>query len=821
MAEPIDSAPRIATTTDGRAYVRMSSGALASVPQDQLASFLDSGQGTLASADDVAAREAEKQYEGTGGRTFLEGIARGASLGLSDIAQTGGAGAGTEIGNYLADAAGLGPQVQATGAGMDAGVESIDRTAQADQAMAEAKAGILGRQQANQGLATAGELGGGVLLSLATGGLGTAPLAARGTTALGKAAYTTLAGGLEGAAYNAAKVADDDFLNDREITAERILMGAGEGLVLGGGLAGATSLLGSGARALTTKAVDALGGEGWAGRYIDQLMGESAYKAAVGRTSKNAIKAADRVGGSEAVGKTLLEAGIDLTADAETVLAQTSQMADDTGQKLGLLAKEADSFGGGGPSRSGLKAEIEERILKPLDEGTFSESTANTVRAKLGRLMDKLSLAERPIKVRGPAGERELTRDAISFGELRDLRKEIDQELGNWNSFVAEKGPLEAYRDTRRVMEEYWMNSAEEAAKKAGREGFADQVASLKRQYSHLALARDQAQEAVTTQLANRATSLTDTLAGVGGASSIGGIPGMLMGVATSQAHRFARERGRGILATALYRARQAAAQGERVLETGATGLLASVRRGAARAPERMASAIPIAGVVLRPSDPASYEETIQHLMKLRDSTSDERRRLDDRLAELATESPEHAAAVKAQVQRTAEFLLDKAGPSDIDVTQPFAHLTPPRHDRGKALELARYARAAQNPQAALKRIADGTNTREDAEALAALYPRLWARFGTKVRSQLAEMKTPPSYSARLRLSEVLDQPMTPFDTQAFQTAIAEASGSTASAAAAEQQPQAKTVSPSNISTTQLSSSSFAAGSDQTLARGE
>lgn len=801
MADPI-GAPQIVNTPDGRAYVRTSSGALASVPQDQLESFLQSGQGSLASAEEVAARDAQKQHEGQGARTLLEGVARGGSLGLSDMVQVSGAGLGTKIGNYLADVAGYGPE--------------IDRTAQTQAAMAEARAGLQGRREANAGAATAGELLGGVGLGIATGGLGTAGIAGNGATTLGRAGYSALAGSLEGAAYGAAKAADDDFLADRDITAERILMGARDGLVLGGGLSGAASLLGSGARAVAQKGVDALGGEGWAGRYIDKLMGESAYKAAVGRTSKNAIKAADRVGGSEAVGKTLLDAGIDLTADAETVLAQTTQMADDVGQRLGLLAKEADAFGGAGPSRSGLKAAIEENVLKPLDEGTFSESTANTVRAKLGRLMDKLSLAERPIKVRGPNGERVLERDGISFGELRDLRKEIDGELANWNSFAAEKGPLEAYRDTRRVMEEYWMNAADDAAKKAGREGFADQVASLKRQYSHLALARDQAQEAVTTQLANRATSLTDTIAGGAGAATIGGISGMITGIASSQAHRLLRERGRGMLATALYRARSAAAQGEQVLDTGAAGLLSSVRRGVSSAPERVASAIPIAGIVLRPSDPRSYENAIQHLQLLSDPSSDERRRLDDHLAELGTESPEHAAAVKSQIQRTAQFLLDKAGPSDVDASQPFAHLKPPTHDRGKAMQLARYARAAQNPQAALKRIAAGTSTREDAESLAALYPRLWARFGTKVRAQLAEMKTPPSYAARLRLSEVLGQPMTPFETPSFQQAIADASSAGASASAQE-----KTVSPSNISTTQLASGNAAAGSDQTLARGE
>jgi hypothetical protein len=769
----------------------------------------------LATGDEVSRALELQQHGASGGRAFLEGVGRGASLGLSDGAQVAGAGLGTEIGNWVADAVGMGPTERATGAGLDAGVEAIDRSGEADAAMAQAKIDLLGRQQAHSGLATAGELVGGLGLGIATGGLGTAPLAAKGTTVLGRAGYQALAGGLEGAAFGAAKAADDDFLADREITAERILWGAAEGAVLGGGLAGGFSLLGSGARAAAGKAKNALGGDGWAGRMLDQTAAESAYKSVVGRTSDRAMKEANRLeGGVKAVGETLLSEGIDLTANAEEILAQVTKRADEVGSALGAKAAELDMLGQGGPSRRGLRDAIEEQILKPLDESTFGEATAATVRGRLQKMMDRLSTADAPIKVRGPKGERTIVRDSMSFDEMRTMRQDLDKELANWNVLTADKGPLKEYRKVRSLMEEYWLNSADEAAERAGITGFADNVKALKKTYSHLALARDQAQEAVTKQLGNRATSLTDTIAGAGGATTIGGIEGMLAGLATSQAHRFVRERGRGYLATAIYRARQAAVRGEEVLEEGAVGLLASVRRGAAAAPERIASSVPIAGVVLRPSEPASYEGVIQHLLRLQDPTSQERRQLDERAADLAMESPEHAAALTAQVQRTADFLVSKAGNSSVNLSQPFGHLVPPKHDRGKALTLARYARAAQNPEATLKRISSGTSTREDLETMRELYPRMWARFGTKVRARLAEAKTPPSYAARLRLSEVLGQPMTPFETPGFQAAIAASNGASAEA-------EAKSVSPSNISTTKLANSSFAAGSDQALARGE
>src|SRR5690606_29805230 len=162
------------------------------------------------------------------------------------------------------------------------------------------------------------------------------------------AGYSAAAGLLEGAAFGAAKAVNEDFLADREITAERIIFAAGEGALLGGALGGGASLLGSGLKAGARKLSGALGEGSSLGGYLDKLAGESAYKAAVGRTSKQSMKAADRQGGAEAVGKTLLDQGIDLTADAETILRQTAEKADDVGSRLGTLVKQADEFGTGG-----------------------------------------------------------------------------------------------------------------------------------------------------------------------------------------------------------------------------------------------------------------------------------------------------------------------------------------------------------------------------------------------------------------------------------------------------------------------------------------
>lgn len=782
------------------------SGKLVTIPEEQAADAQLQGY-KLTSAEQRAEEALQAQHGDSAGRAFLEGVGRGGTFGVTDIVQAEGAGLGTRLGNYLAD-------LSFGNGGADEEQLALDREATAARAVEEAKSDILGRQQANRTAAGIGELGGALGLGIATGGLGTSGLASSGSSVLGKAAYSALAGGLEGAAFGAAKAANDDYLNDREITAERIMLGARDGALLGGAFGAGGSLIGSGAKAVASKVGGLFGGASGAGKYLDDLAGESAYKAATGRTSKASIKQADRQGGAAAVGKTLLNEGIDLTGDAESILAQTTAKADEVGSALGAVAKQADAFGTGGPSKTGLKEALESKVMAPLREGTFTDSTANTVQAKLQKLFDYLSPSD--VTARGVDGaKRAINRDALSFQDLRKIRQELDQELANWNSVAAEKGPLEAYRNARRVMEDYWLESAEEAAKKAGKEGFAAEVKGLKQRYAHLALARDQAQEAVQTQLANRATSLTDTLAGVGGGATVGGPLGFLAGIASSQAHRFVRERGRGVLATAVYRARQAATRGEQVMDDAAGGLISNTRRGIKVTADAARDAVPIGGVMLNPRDPKSYEQTIDHLIKLQDKNSQERMALNDRHADLALEDPDAAAAMDAHTQRTIDFLVDKAGPSGVDYSNPFAHLSGPKHDREKAVDLARYARAAQNPSAAFERVASGKYTRHDLETLKELYPRQWSRFGAKVRAQLTELKKAPDYRTQVALGRVLDQPVSAFEQPGFQEAIS------AMDAASPTSPTQQT--PSNVSTTQLAhaQADTTTGSDQILARGQ
>ena len=177
--------------------------------------------------DETEATEIKTRREAQSGTGMVTGLAeagaRGLSLGLSDVALT-------ELG---VDAA-----------GMEARRENL---------------GTLG---------TGAEIVGAVAPSLVSGGAGAvgtaarltpAGLAARGGASLGRGVSAALGGGraaglaglsaagaVEGALQGAGQVLSEDALGDRELSAERMLAGAGRGAALGGLIGGGVGAAGMG-----------------------------------------------------------------------------------------------------------------------------------------------------------------------------------------------------------------------------------------------------------------------------------------------------------------------------------------------------------------------------------------------------------------------------------------------------------------------------------------------------------------------------------------------------------------------------------------------
>lgn len=307
MAEPQSPAAPV-TTQDGRAYVKTASGDLASVPVEQLDQFLQEGRGALASSEDVAAREAQRQHgEGIGNElaAFGEGALSGATVGLSDVAA-----------KYVAPeyAAGLAARREynpiAAGAGEVTGLVGSTLLTGGESLLAKGAAAATAPARALTGLGT-----------LATEATAKALGAEAARGILGQAVRTSAAyavgGAVEGALFGAAKAVTDDYLMDHEVTAERVMAGAGTNAVWGGALGGGFGL-----------AAGLLGGSA---RKIGDIFNRSEADKAAARSVDDVLSTPEAVSDATAVGGARAEARVssaEMTSD-QKVMQQLGYQSDD------------------------------------------------------------------------------------------------------------------------------------------------------------------------------------------------------------------------------------------------------------------------------------------------------------------------------------------------------------------------------------------------------------------------------------------------------------------------------------------------------------
>jgi hypothetical protein len=418
-----------AALRDGTAFVDQSSpltmidetGAPVRIKPAELDAALARGY----SFDDPAAVEARKiRRERTTGvqvaLSALEGGARGATLGLSDVALT------TALGDEYRDGARARKQANPVVSGVAEVAGAVGGTL--------ATGGLTGAIAAPaRGAAAAGRLAEGGTLAAARA------LGYRGATGLGRltarAASLGAAGATEGAFYGAGQAISRAALDGSEITAEKVLGSMGDGAFLGAAAGGS---LGAGAEALKSGG-RALLGASRKSRTLREgaldLRNESAIKAIGGIQSdfqKLGKTAARREARVRDIGNELFEyrfkAGekqgekiFQFARSPDDFVDDLVQAREETGQALGKLRDRIDSALEQRPDLAvNLRAyldEVEEQVLKPL-----RESNVPAVRARANKVDEQLAIIrqrlESPVDALNEQGVLALRQTG---GQMRDL----------------------------------------------------------------------------------------------------------------------------------------------------------------------------------------------------------------------------------------------------------------------------------------------------------------------------------------------------------------------------------------------------------------
>lgn len=707
-------------------------------------------------------REAELQAEYGGAQnqaiTAGQGGLRGLTLGLSDAA-------GAALTGGLLAAGDGAPQLTPEARQR---IAELNRTRAPEQQIAlpeeQSDFGIgygaareyqRGLQEANPGTALSSELGGALLgggAGLVRGGAGAvlaatpAGLASRAAFGAAEATGARLGGGMlgrvggmaaggavEGAIAGAAQQVADavpEFSTDPIEAAEHILYGAGEGAILGAALGAGASVLTEGAGALIRGAAKTAGGvlPDMSTQGMRDFAYESATKAAIGRTNIAAIREASRYGGTREIGKTLLEDGIVSTGDnVQAILQKATAGEERYGQKIGELVAHLDEAGVQ-PDTRAIAARIRAEVIDPLIASPSSRARGEALAKHFEPLLMELDNTDGMFR---------------GFQGLWNERRVLDRE--EKAAFAQLSPTADGIKAVRRSFESSFTDLAEQ---QGGGGEWRAAYQEAKRRYSHTRFAADQAGKAIESQQSNRWFSPSDY--GMAGVGAIAGDP--LSGVAVGLANKVARERGRATVAAGMNWLANFADQAQQ--KSALVAMTANGQQGVARAAQQLVTNAGRAkyaagGAITSKFTEQDFLGAVAEARELGDPNSETSQELASNAQQLDMINPGMGTAYAIAARARGQLISSKLPKPPSEAIFGPAPVLDPVTDR----KLRRTVRALYRPKEALVRIAAGTHSPEDVEAIRDGFPAMYRRFRNETEQQFRQLKKPPNLETRLRIA--------------------------------------------------------------------
>lgn len=744
--------------------VRTGTGEIRELAPEEAEQQILTGRGEVVPRGDLVDYEERQIYESGAGQAAAAaaGLARGATVGLSDVA------------------------AGAVDPSLPGGLQRL--------------------RQANPGTSLATELGGNVATLLATGGAsGLGQGAARGAMALGAAEGGLAARALSGAAIGAAEMGvleagqelSQATLQERETSAAKVAEAFGHGALLGGVFGGALPVVGALASGATSAAKRAAGA---VAERVAPGGGRPFAEEAMAYAREKTLKA---TGGTQTQLGKILDASPELRAAADDILTRNAPRAvgkaegavvsraemqagieaarQEIGAEMGAALRAIDTNARGvGADISGIVARAKSEVLAPLEANVFAGAESRAV-AKQIRELEKLQDYR------------------VGFESLHDLSSQLGKVIRK-NPTSAAAEDLKAFRS---LLEEEIVTGANRVSAEIGGD-IAGQYATARTRYAAAKLLEDAVATGVKAEAKNLTFSLSSMIAGgsgtslgatVGGAvagpagAAVGGIVGGATGAVLANLNkRF----GDQVVSQAL----RAYAQGEtRTLSALVDGALSGsvatyLKKGAGAATTAATRAAnPIASKAdadtrellfgkATPVDPkrkalpmaqrvqnaaagverggATPQQVRQAATRLQQSAEGQKVRIEEAMRYAP---PEVAAVLRGQLaasERVHAYLLSKIPQSSNQKHSLTPQAEGPRMSAAEVAALVTAARVASNPWSVLDSMEKGTLDREEVEALKATAPTVYASLIGAVDTELKARTEPLPYRQAIQLSLLL-----------------------------------------------------------------
>lgn len=706
-------------------------------------------------SDEEMAAEANHAKYGTLGQqaiTGLEGAARGATAGLSDVALTSALGDDYRKG---AKARQTENPVAAVGSEIGGAIAPALLTGGAS---AEAEGAGLAAEGAAEGgslLSKAAGLAPSSLISKVGGAVGRGVEGIVGTQSesmLGRMAQRAAAVGASGAAegglYGAGSAASENALDGSPITAEKVLSGFGHGALFGGGLG-----LGLGAA------------EGAASSAIERIVGGDGIQASARKLAdKSALDAVGfqgsdyrKLAGRGNIEDKIADAGGELlnytfdsgplkgrklftgASKAEDFVDDLALAKQEVGAKLGAMKQEANDAMLANPALApdvnGYLGRVQTEVLEPL-----RASLSPTKQKMADKVFDEL----KGLESRAAPDIHGLVPAPLTFNELdqfrRDLRSVFQPPRPPGGGLPA---PVPEHAEYLEKAERMLADDLDRSVQKHLEASGVDTSEYLrnKKTYGALADIEKVANKSAAQQLGNRSISPSDYATGLGTAIGMmvsGNVGAMALGGASTIAHKIIRERGRSVLAVM---ADSVAKMDGRI--ASATQSLA----GLASAPKHVAPE-------LAPAMIDRFDETTKAVRAIRDDPTAAAAALARPVEGIDSTHPQLAAQMQQTLMGDHQYLASKL---PIVLSRSGSSLTPQleksRVPRSEKVKFMSIVQALENPGAVLDKVARGELPMVQVNALKERRPEIFNQMRTQAIKAFSSAKKPRSILDRTRIS--------------------------------------------------------------------
>ena len=640
-------------------------------------------------------------------------------------------------------------------------------------------------EQANPDAFTAGEVGSFLVPALgqvkalgtagkAVGALGAAQLGiskvgdvarklvAKNLGAVGQSAVKMGAEGVAFGAANAVAHVADDWVQNKDLQAEALLAHAGSTAaagLLGAGLGALFPIVGK----LGRKAADKVGEQ--ATQFFDPQRSRQLFTGAMqkelredtGHRFQQAVEELSECfykGGAvdlDTASGRIIQTAKGALPDVEEVLVRRKDLLAKAGNAIGEKLAAADAAAG--------------------QAGYAIPSAAQWGTAEAKQAAEKI-LAWRKTRAITDVeveGMKEIVKDVASGvaeagGKLKDLhalRRGLDARIGgkNWESLKSEQ--IELVKDLRGILSGK-IESAMGELEQAGIVADGGAWKRLNRLYSNLKTIESPLNRAHGRANANvnvGGLRWRDMLAGMGGSAvggAMGGPVGAALGTLTGVANKV-MQTDRGLLLRAEIGdwINKNAANTGKALTSAAQKMLVPVGQAAERESLLVASKL-------------SQEWFAPLQARLADVASDPLRAADALYAEtneLREAEPELADALIQKQMQVYSYLYERMPKAP---TSPFNAGKPWKPTPSESQKFAKVVRTAQNPQSIFADVNAGTASREQVQALQALYPSIHTELVRTITESLADVKHSIPYDQQIRLSRILGAPVTKYVQPSF-----------------------------------------------------